>query len=48
MLKVFGVLTCYHVSEGKLVLRAKKGFFIAMETESKDSKFGFHLKEKSF
>jgi len=28
MLKVFGCLTYYHVSEGKLEPKAKKGFFM--------------------
>jgi len=28
MLKVFGCLTYYHINEGKLEPRAKKGFFM--------------------
>jgi len=35
MLKVFGSLAYYHVSEGKLEYRAKKGFFISFVDEVK-------------
>jgi len=31
MLKVFGCLTYYHVTEGKLEPKAKKGFFMGYE-----------------
>jgi len=46
MLKVFGCPKYYHVSEGKL--KPRRVSLWAMEMESKDSKSGLHLKDRSF
>ena len=48
MLKVFRCPTYYHVSEGKLETRAKKGVFMGYGDRVKGFRTGLHWKERSF